>query len=362
MLPSRRIAVIHPSASEIRLVERVRSSIRCGSVLPRALSRRQPALIIAALLAAASPAAWAQAVPETAAVPQGINLGGTSFFDGFSSMKPGWTAIEYLRHSDFDAIKNANGDNSPAFRDPKVGVSVALTQLIYVTPYTWKGGVLSFDAIVPLVNYDTSFAADSPVRLSSNGLGIGDISFGLALQMPPVMRDGRPFFIQRFAVDAFAPVGKFDRDVAINQSTGFWSVVPHWAFTVQPTDNWEISGRVNYLYNFRTSRAGGVPPIAGFQFRNGQAGDALWVNFASSVKVTEQLRVGVNGFYLQQLKDNRTNGERVPDSKRRQFYAGPGMSWRFDEKNLLNFNVYLPIDVENSVAGNTYNLMFVHSL
>lgn len=105
-----------------------------------------------------------------------------------------------------------------------------------------------------------------------------------------------------------------------------------------------------------------MPPIPGFQFRNGQAGDALWVNFASSVKVTEQLRLGINGFYLQQLKDNRTNGERVPDSKRRQFYAGPGLSWGFNEKNLLNFNVYLPIDVENSVAGNTYNLMFVHSL
>ncbi|QWN23731.1 phenol degradation protein meta [Xanthomonas phaseoli pv. phaseoli] len=351
-----------PFASEIRLVERVRSSARCGSVLPRALSPRQPALIIAALLAAASPAAWAQAVPETAAPPQGINLGGTSFLDGFGSMQPGWTAIEYLRYYDFDAIKNANGDNSPAFRDPKVGVSVALTQLIYVTPYTWKGGSLSFNAIVPLVNYDTSVAADSPVRLSSNGLGMGDISFGPALQMPPVMRDGRVFFFQRFAIDAFAPVGKFDRDIAINQSTGFWSVAPHWAFTVQPSDTWEISGRLNYLYNFRTSRAGGVPPIPGFRFRNGQAGDVLWANFASSVKVTEQLRLGINGYYLQQLKNNHTNDQGVPDSKRRQFYVGPGLSWRFDEKNLLNFNVYLPIEVENSVAGNSYNLMIVHSL
>ncbi len=52
----------------------------------------------------------------------------------------------------------------------------------------------------------------------------------------------------------------------------------------------------------------------------------------------------------------------MPDSKRRQFYAGRGLSWGFNEKNLLNFNVYLPIDVENSVAGNTYNLMFVRSL
>ncbi len=88
----------------------------------------------------------------------------------------------------------------------------------------------------------------------------------------------------------------------------------------------------------------------------------LWLNAASSLKLNEQWRVGLSGYYLQQLKDNRTNDQRVPDSKRRQFYIGPGLSWRVDEKNLLNFNVYVPIDVENSVAGNNVNLMFLHSL
>ncbi|MBB5864515.1 transporter [Xanthomonas sp. 3058] len=344
-------------------MERVRIPARRRSVLSRALPRRPCSLVAGALFAAALPsAALAQAVPETAAPPQGINLGGTSFMDGFGSLTPGWTVIEYLRHSNLNAIKNASGDDSPAFRDPQVDVSVLLTQLIYVTPYTWKSGSLSFNAIVPLVNYDTAFAADSPVRLSSNGFGMGDISFGPALQMPPVMRDGRVFFFQRFAVDAFAPVGKFDRDKAVNQSTGFWSVVPHWAFTVQPSDDWEISARINYLYNFRTSRAGGVPPIPGFRFRNGQAGDAVWVNLATSLKLNEQWRVGLNGYYLQQLKDNRTNDQRVPDSKRTQVYLGPGLSWRMDQKNVLNFNVYMPIKVKNSVAGNSFNLMFVHSL
>ncbi|WP_259154305.1 transporter [Xanthomonas sp. 3793] len=344
-------------------MERVRIPARRRSVLSRALSRRPCSLVAWALFAVALPnAALAQALPETAAPPQGINLGGTSFMDGFGSMTPGWTVIEYLRHYNLNAIKNASGDDSPAFRDPQVDVSVLLTQLIYVTPYTWKSGSLSFNAIVPLVNYDTAFAADSPVRLSSNGFGMGDISFGPALQMPPVMRDGRVFFFQRFAIDAFAPVGKFDRDTAINQSTGFWSVAPHWAFTVQPSDDWEISARINYLYNFRTSRAGGVPPIPGFRFRNGQAGDAVWVNLATSLKLNEQWRVGLNGYYLQQLKDNRTNDQRVPDSKRMQVYLGPGLSWRMDQKNVFNFNVYMPLKVENSVAGNSFNLMFVHSL
>ncbi|WP_407367021.1 transporter [Xanthomonas campestris] len=342
-------------------MERARLSV--GRRPSSSRSRRQHAGRLALLLGTLAPAVvLAQAAPDTVAMPQGINLGGTSFMDGFGSTTPGWTVLEYLRYYDLDAIKNARGDNSPAFRDPQVGVSALLTQLIYVTPYSLGRGSLSFNTIIPLVNYDTSFAADSPVRLRSNGFGMGDISFGPALQMPPVMRDGRVFFFQRFALDLFAPVGKFDRDIAINQGTGFWSIAPHWAFTVQPTDDWEISARINYLYNFRTDRAGGVPPIPGFRFRNGQAGDAVWVNFASSVKVSEQLRVGVNGYFLQQLKDNRTNGERVADSKRMQLYLGPGLSWRVDAKNLFNLNLYIPLDVENSVAGNSVNLMYVHSL
>ncbi|KAB7765218.1 SphA family protein [Xanthomonas maliensis] len=293
---------------------------------------------------------------------QGMNLGGTSFLDGFGTSKPGWIMIEYLTHANLDTIKDARGDDSAAFRDPKIDSTALLTQLIYVTPYSWKGGTLAWNAIVPLVNLHSSFAADSPVRLNDNGFGVGDISFGPALQMAPVMRDGRIFFFQRFAVDAFAPVGKFDRDIAINQSTGYWSVVPHWAFTVQPTDNWEISARVNYIYNFRTDRAGGVPPIPGFQFRNGQAGDGVWVNLASSYKVSPQLRLGVNGYYLQQLKDNETNGLRVEDSKRKLFYLGPGLSWQAGPGNFLNVNLYLPVDVKNSPAGPTFNVMLVHSL
>ncbi|WP_434989446.1 SphA family protein [Xanthomonas melonis] len=344
-------------------MECVRLFSRPRPVSPYLSSPRRLSLLVAAALATAAPtAALAQAVPETVSPPQGINVGGTSFLDGFGSTTPGWTFIGYARHFNFNAIKDARGNDSPAFRDPHVGASALLSQLIYVTPYTWMGGSLSFNAILPLVNYDTSFAANSPVRLRSNGFGVGDVSFGPALQMPPVMRDGRILFFQRFAIDAFAPVGKFDRDIAINQSNGYWAVAPHWAFTVQPSDDWEISMRLHYLYNFRTSRAGGVPPIPGFQFRNGQAGDVFWANFASSIKVSEQLRLGVSGYYLQQLQDNRTNGQRVPDSKRMQFYLGPGLSWRLDKNNILNFNVYLPVDVENSVAGNNVNLMFVHSL
>ncbi len=319
--------------------------------------RRLGLAVLSCLLAI--PAA-AQQVPQTVQLPNGLNTGGTSFLDGFTRTTPGWAVIPYLTVSHLDEIKDANGDDVPAFRHPRIDSTLLLTQVAYATSYRPLGGVLGFTALVPLVNLDASFAANSPVRLRDNGFGMGDVTFGPYLQMLPVMREGRPVFVQRFELDAVAPVGKFDRDLDLNQSSGYWSVIPNWAFTFLPTPKWEISGRLNYVYNFRADKASNPPPIPGFVFRNGKAGDAAWLNFATSYQVAPTLRLGINGYYLQQLRDNRTNGARVADSKQRKFYLGPGTSWQIDQRNILNTNLYLPVDVENAAAGNSLNLQYIH--
>jgi Protein involved in meta-pathway of phenol degradation len=317
-------------------------------------------LAFALLLSLAATPAWAQRVPQTVQLTNGLNTGGTSFLDGFTRTDPGWAIVQYARYTHLDAIEDARGDDVPAFRGTDIGSTLLLTQFAYATRYKLFGGVLGLNALVPLVNLDASFAADSPARLRDNGFGLGDITFGPYLQMLPTMRDGRPVFVQRFEFDAIAPVGKFDRDRDLNQSSGYWSLVPNWAFTVLPTPQWEISARLNYVYNFRADKAANPPQLDGFAFRNGQAGDAFWVNFASSYALTPAFRLGVNGYYLKQLRDNRTNGVRVADTKQSQFYLGPGMSWRIDAHNIFNANVYLPVEVKNAASGNNVNFQYTH--
>lgn len=330
-----------------------------SSAAPRR-PRRRASPLLPFLLALAPAPLLAQSVPQSVSLPTGINTGGTSFMDGFTRTTPGWAVVEYLRYYDLDAIKDAHGDDVPAFRDPRIGTATLLTQIAYVTRYKPFGGVLGFNTIIPLVNLDASFAADSPARLSDNGFGMGDVTFGPYIQMLPLIRDGRPVFVQRFEINAIAPVGKFDRDRNLNQSSGYWSLVPQWAFTVLPTPDWEISARFNYLYNFRADKAPNVAQSEGFRFRNGQAGDAAWVNFASSVALTPAFRLGVNGYYLKQLRDDRTNGQRVAGTKQTQLYAGPGASWKLDDRNIVNANLYLPVEVKNGAAGNSLNVQYIH--
>ncbi|APO93117.1 hypothetical protein BJD11_21040 [Xanthomonas euvesicatoria] len=255
-------------------------------------------------------------------------------------------------------MKDARGNDIPVFDNPRIDSTVLLTQFAYVTPYHVFGGALGITALVPLVNLDASFGRNSIATLRDNGAGVGDVTFGPYLQMPPVIRNGRPVFSQRFEFDAVAPIGKYDGNRDLNQSSGYWSLIPSYAFTVLPTPNWELSARINYIYNFRSERRPNLPP--GFDFRNGQAGDAGWINFATSWEVAPKLRLGINAYYLTQFRDNRTNDQRVPDSRQRAFYAGPGGVWRFDANNILFANVYLPVEVRNAASGNNVNFEYVH--
>lgn len=333
----------------------IRSSVMRGAGVAAGW-RLRAVLGLAAVLAAG--AAPAQSAPQSAALTNGINTGGTSFLDGFTSTTPGLAVVAYLRHNALDAIKDARGNDIPVFDNPRIDSTVLLTQFAYVTPYRLFGGSLGITALVPLVNLDASFGRNSIATLRDNGAGVGDVTFGPYLQMPPVIRNGRPVFSQRFELDAVAPIGKYDGHRDLNQSSGYWSLIPSYAFTVLPTPRWEVSARINYIYNFRSERRPNLPP--GFDFRNGQAGDAGWINFATSWEVAPKLRLGINAYYLTQFRDNRTNDQRVPDSRQRAFYAGPGGVWAFDAKNIVFANVYLPVEVRNAASGNNVNFEYVH--
>lgn len=134
--------------------------------------------------------------------------------------------------------------------------------------------------------------------------------------------------------------------------------MPNSAVTALPTPHWEISARLNYIDTLRSDRRPNLPD--GVAFRNGQAGDAAWINFTTSWEVVSDVRVGINADSLTQLRDNRSNGQRVANSRQPAFHAGPGGAWRVDANNLLFANLYLPVEVKNAASGSNLNVQFVH--
>ncbi len=295
--------------------------------------------------------------------PAGINLGFTSFLDGFGPTKPDFTYQGYLNYSQYNHIENNAGNQVPNFVNPKIDATVFLNQLIYTTNVTFFNGKahLSWDALVPLVHFNTSTGAGSTPMLSANN-GIGDLTFGPFIQFDPVIRGGRPVFSQRFELDFIAPTGHYSTSALINPSSNFWSINPYWAVTVLPTPKTEISWRLHYLYNFSNNNPG-LP-----QTRSDKAGQAGWVNFTASYAVKPNLNIGINGYYFKQFTNDAYSssipniGQLTGDTGKAMVFAiGPGAAWKPDAKNFWFLDLYDQVEAKNRTRGIQLNLRWLHA-
>src|SRR5690349_4776640 len=117
--------------------------------IDKLIARAGRQLLLAACLASAAPVFAQTAVGRAPNVsePQGLNLGSTSFFDGFSG-PPGWSYLGEVRYATAESIKNADGSANSAFRHPRVDSFTWVNHLAYASPWHLVGGTLGFNVIV----------------------------------------------------------------------------------------------------------------------------------------------------------------------------------------------------------------------
>ena len=314
-------------------------------------SRARGAQLALALALVATQAAHAQT--PTVSQRGGINLGVTSFYDGFSG-KPGWTWLPNVRYAHMNAIKGADGANVPVFNDPRISTYVASNQFAYTFARPIGGWMPGVMGVFPVAHIHSSFGEGA--SLQGKGTGLGDIILGAYLQAPPVLGEhGQPVFSQRVELDVLLPTGRYKRSADLNPGAGFASINPYWAATVLPAPGWELSWRLHYLYNLKNNKpASSIPggaAINGEPVRNTQAGQAAWLNFAASYAVTPELSLGVNGYYFKQLTDSRANGVRLAGSREQVLGIGPGLMWKFDKDKILWVNLYHDTKVRNRASS-----------
>jgi hypothetical protein len=322
---------------------------------------RRRHLAIGGIVLAVAAGARAQSLPDTVAPPKAVNLGSTSFFDGFGRTDEGWSWLQYGKYEDLDRITDWQGHKSPYFSGTSIQVFSELTQLVYASGLQPFGGdAISFTMGVPLIGFSSHFASDSPVKLANNGVGIGDFVWGPGYQSRLYKRDGKPVLSFRLQLLIMSPTGDFNKRDGINQSAGFWGVNPYVSLTVLPDARLEFSTRLNYQYNFRTSAIADPPPIPGLTYTSGQAGQIVYGNVDASYEVAAKIRLGFNGYFLQSLTPDRTDNRTVPHSEVSAVSAGPGGRYTFDGGNALNANAYFPVVSRNGSPGPQFNLQFVH--
>jgi hypothetical protein len=94
------------------------------------------------------------------------------------------------------------------------------------------------------------------------------------------------------------------------------------------------------------------------------AGDGAWLNFTASREIFKDFYFWLNGYWLKQLAAGTlAAATKAPLGQQEPLYIGPGFHYTMDPKNIINFNVYLPVyDVNAMSGGYTVNLMYIHPL
>ncbi|CAJ0720849.1 hypothetical protein LMG6871_04272 [Ralstonia edaphis] len=286
-------------------------------------------------------------------LPQ-LNFGGTSFLDGGPPAGAGLYIGQYFQYYT-GRLKDGSGRPLPL---PKQDIDTfaSLTQFLYVSPSklndTASWGI---NANVPVL-----LSAHTDDGLNGQALrtkaGLGDVQIGPFVQFDAIMGPNGPRFMHRFELDVFVPVGEYDRTKAVNPGSNFWSIDPYWAGTLWLTPRWTFSWRLHYLWNARNSS----PSASYGNVQSTQAGQAVHANFATEYAVTEKLRLGLNGYWLQQISDTKVNDQDNPGSRERVWALGPGGVYSFSKEDHIFLNAYSEFSVRNRPKGTRIWARYVH--
>jgi hypothetical protein len=151
------------------------------------------------------------------------------------------------------------------------------------------------------------------------------------------------------------PTGEYSDSREVNIGNHFVVLDPHYEFTYE-RKKVEFSARVHYLWNSTNN-----DPFVGFGVRNMQPGEAIHINYATSYELFKGVRVGFNGYWLQQLTNHEINGAAVANSKERTVGLGPGL--QFGGRGIwFRVNGYVETAVRNRPSGSKVTLRISKTL
>jgi len=183
-----------------------------------------------------------------------VNLGATSFLDGAPPSGPGLYFTQYLQRYSSHRLLDQAGNRVPLPRTD-LRLDVSITQFVYLTNQDILGGKLAFDFLLPWV-VDKRIDDGLNNAVLNADRGVGDLTFGPAIQWAPVMGPRGPRYAHRVEFQFLLPTGSYDRLKAINPGSNFWSFNPYWAGTVWMNPNWTTSWRLHYLWNGKNTDPG----------------------------------------------------------------------------------------------------------
>ena len=266
-----------------------------------------------------------------------VNLGDTNFEDGFAG--PGFLLEEFPDVYIANTLRDNNGADVSG-SNTLTAISTT-SHVAYISNKRFFGAWVGAEFLVPMVDVQVKLASGTNATVR----GFADPILGpFALQWAP-KKIGHGVFVHRALLDLTVPIGKYSDQRPVNIGNNLVTINPYYALTYEWKSRMEASARFHYLWN-STNKS----PFVGFGIKNMQPGQAFHANYATSYEVMKGVRVGFNGYWLQQLTDHQIDDEDVPNSKERTVGLGPGVQFGGDGL-WFRVNSYIETEVRNRPAG-----------
>ncbi|MCY1505994.1 putative MetA-pathway of phenol degradation [compost metagenome] len=221
--------------------------------------------------------------------------------------------------------------------DAKITSDSITPRLDYLSPLRVFGGRLGGYFAVPYLRQ----------RVAVFGLSDERESMGDTTLAPIILWDMGKNLTLGAALEITIPTGKYDADRLANTSNNFYTYKPLFSFTWLPTERTELSLKATYSFNEENHDT---------DYRSGQI---FHFDYSTSYRVTDNFRLGLNGYYLKQTTDDKQHGrtvqflgEDVDDGVRGQVFAiGPAAHLTFFKYASFEVRWAKEFAVENRPEG-----------
>ncbi|MHB0708079.1 transporter (plasmid) [Roseomonas mucosa] len=274
----------------------------------------------------------ATACPAIATAAEGGNtqygLGSSQFYSGAIPPFPGVYALSVTGYYFANQLNDGNGHKLPL--DFSVKVSSQTVRLLGVTNTKFLGGTVWGQLVIPVVlNLDVDLG---PLGDSRGGLSDIIVSGGL------VWHDGPSTYI--VGVDTALPTGSWHAGRLANPGLNHYSTQPTFGYGyvdhVNPT--WEVAASLRYIVNFENPAT------------NYTSGNELVLDYAAGYHFGPT-RLGVVGYYLNQITDDKGRGVGSNGNRGRGFAIGPAVTYDFLPMTQLSVSYQKEVVAENRPKG-----------
>ncbi len=248
---------------------------------------------------------------------------------------PGFHFVNYNLFYMASDLKDNDGNTIPGV-DLDLNVFGEVARLVYTSKAQLLGANWGAHIFVPVLRIS---------MLDDTRSGLGDIIIN-----PFILSWHRPCFHAVAALDIYLPTGAYDKNEMINIGKNLVTFEPVFAFTYIPPNGWSWSMKFMYDINGENDD---------FKLKPGQE---FHFDYAVGYSAHPKVKLGVAGYFYQQVTDDEVDGVEQKDNRSRVFAIGPGVKFNFPENRLsFVFRPQFEMAARNRPQGTSVWIKLVYS-